>query len=672
MANHSANALQKLFEKSITKMQQGKAVEARSGFIKLSRQLPHSAVVWYNLGLCHQHLGSHPFAVDCYKKCLQLSPTQLDAMTNLGISYNELGKFAQAEETVNSVLSHNDRHPRALNLLATLLAEKPDVEKARDTFRRCLEIEPYNVDAKVNLANLEFGSGNMEIADRLTNELFDAFPDELKVRLLKGRMLITQQHYNEASPLVGALEKSFPKSEEVLRLGLSFREAVRDHFGAINFAEAILKIVPNDAKTLNSLGGAWFQLDGISQSKEYYEKAFEIDPDNAEYANNLGLVYSSLGDKAGAEAFYRKSLELNPGHAEAYRSIATMKKFKSIEDEDAATVIELWGKSDDLDDSSKIKLSFALGKIYDDCGLYKQAFEVYKVGNDLKYQDSRIDLNKYYRHINSIGQILDRKPAATSSRRFKHKPVFVLGMPRSGTTLVEQVLSRHSHVLGCGELPCIEEAIARIEKRSDPMRAYPGDFTSLSTSELDKAADHYLDWVHRLHDLNVDCFVDKMPFNFAHVWLIKSLFPDSRIIHCRRHPLDVITSNYFQLYGSDIGFVYNLKSLANYYIQYHQLMKHWNDLFKGEIYPVIYEQFVGDNENQTKALIDGAGLEWQENCLDSTKSNTAVRTASIWQVREGIYTRSRERWRNYENPLAEVIDILQHAQILDDAADWVL
>ena len=672
MSSSSSNHLKKTFEKAAQNLQSGNIQDARKGFIKLSKQLPDSAVIWYNLGLCQQFVENHQKAVEAYQQCIKLVPNQVDAWANLGISQKELNNYDKAEEAIGKTLRFAPGHPRALNLLGSIQAEKEQTEAARKSFTDSLRADPTNQDAKINLANLEFGDNQFSTAEILIDELYSQFPDEFRIKLLKSRSLVTQKNYNEASPLIAELETSYARNEEVLRLGLSFREAIRDHFGAIRFAEKLLCVVPNDAKALNSLGGAYFQLDGIEKSKEYYDMAVSQDPENAEFENNLGLAWSSLGDKEQAEYHYRQSLKLEPTHAEAYSNIATMKKFKSMEDEDAKAVLNLWNNADDLPDLVRIKLAFALGKIYDDCGLNDKAFAVYKIGNDLKFKESKIDLDKYFHHIDTIPKVLNSRPATTRQDELEQNPIFVLGMPRSGTTLIEQVLSRHSKVTGCGELPGIEKAITRLEKRSDPMRSYPADFLSLTEQELSAEAGEYINWVNRLHDLKTPLFTDKMPFNFAHVWLIKSLFPKASIVHCRRHPLDVITSNYFQLYGSDISFVYNLPALANYYIRYNTLMNHWNSMFDGEIYNVIYEKFVADNENETRKLINGAGLDWEDSCLDTNRSDTAVRTASIWQVREGIYTSSTERWRKYESELTEVIDILANANILDKEGNWIL
>ena len=348
---------------------------------------------------------------------------------------------------------------------------------------------------------------------------------------------------------------------------------------------------------------------------------------------------------------------MEPLHAETLLNVTAMKRFESVDDPDAQQIISVWEKSE-LDDSTRIMISFALGKIYDDCGRYDDAFQVYKVGNDLKFKESRIDLVAWFNHIDRIPKTLNSPPMMTSQCSYSPQPIFILGMPRSGTTLVEQIISRNSQVHGCGELPCIEQAIRRLENKPNAMRVYPDDFRQVSQSEFETEAREYLSWVKRLHDIRSEYLTDKMPFNFAHIWLIKAMFPDSVIVHCQRHPLDVIVSNYFQVYGSDVSFVYNLESLTQYYIRYHQLMTRWKVLFGDGIYNVVYEDMVADTENQTRLLIDAANLPWEDHCQDQKRSGTAVRTASIWQVRQGIYTRSKERWRNYQAHLRPCIAML--------------
>ncbi len=672
MGKHQSpsESLQKRFTRSTAFLQAGDIAAARKGFVRLSKQLPHSAAVWYNLGLCHQHLGQYEPAIAACLKSLKIKPGQIEGWVNIGIAYLELDQLEKSEQAIRKALALNPDHSRALNSLGTIQVRRDNHDQARMCFNKSLEIQPANRDAKFNLANMELNLQNYGEAHTFIDSLLASYPDDRQSLLLKARIFLDQKELKQAAPIVLGLETDAPDEEAVLRLGLAYREAIRDPFGVITSAEKLIRRFPNEAKLWNSLASACFQLDGIEKSKQYYQKAIALDPQNPEFASNLGLAYSSLGDQKNAAIFYRKSLQLNPHHVEAYRHIAAMKRFKSIDDADAQQLISIW-ENRELDDLTTIETAFALGKIYDDCGLYDEAFAVYKVGNDLKFKESRLDLAAYFDHIQRIPRVLNSPSIITSQHKYSPRPIFILGMPRSGTTLVEQIICRHSEVYGCGELPCIERAITRLEKRANPMRVYPDDFRRIGQSELEIEAREYLAWVKRLHNIECAYLTDKMPFNFAHIWLIKALFPDSVIVHCQRHPLDVIVSNYFQLYGSDVSFVYHLEALTKYYIRYHQLMIQWQALYGDAIYNVVYEDLVSDVENQVRQLINATGLAWEDNCQDPKQSNTAVRTASIWQVRQGIYTRSKQRFRNYQSHLQEVIARLCEAGILDHSGNWI-
>ena len=647
-------------------MQRGEVLRARAGFVKLVKLIPDSAAVWYNLGLCRSHLGEHREAIVAYQNALRIAPNHTDAMVNLGLSQKEQQPEA-AMQSARAALKLQPQHPRALNLLGTLYADADELDQAQATFQQALEVAPGNVDARQNLANALLQSGDAKVALEIIRPLLNANASK-RARLLHGQILLELKKYGEAAQVARALREEFNRDAEVLLLQMSVYEVARDYFAVLDIARELLDAryaaEIDAARVWNSMGSAYFQLDGVARATECYKEAVARDPEHAEYQNNLGLAYSAHGRKDEAEECYRNALARRADYAEAYRNLVAMKKFTDLEDADAQRMEKLWAR-DDLDDRTRTKLAFALGKVYDDVGHYKRAFETYAVGNRLKFAEAEMDFDKYFAHMDRVAEVFTAPPKNVSAAEVSPRPIFILGMPRSGTTLAEQIICRHSRVSGCGELPCIEKAIARLEKRAQPMRAYPQDFVNLDAQTFAAETHQYLAWVKRLHDLSTDFFTDKMPFNFVHLWLIKALFPTARIIHCHRHPLDVILSNYFQLYASDIAFVYELETLARYYARYYRLMRHWHRVFQGGIYKLQYEKLVGDRENETRALIAAAGLQWEDGCLDLTKSATAVRTASIWQVRMGVYTSSRARWRNYKEELAPAAAVLRHEQILD-------
>lgn len=684
MSKPTPEKIKHLFANSVAKLQRGDATGATRGFEKLAKAIPEHAVVWYNLGLGYQHLNRHAKAVDAYQRALRLNGAQVDAAVNLGLSQKELRQSEQAMQSAVAALNLAPEHPRALNLLGTLHAEQNAHELAGAAFRRALTNDPQNEDARHNLANSMLQSGDAETARQIVQPLLVtknaadhaalAPPSQKRHRVLYGQILLDLKRYGEASEVVRELTAQFKDDEAVMLLEMSLYERARDYFSVLEVANALLKRPPsktmNVARVWNSLGSAYFQLDSVGKAADCYDQAIARQPQHAEYHNNRGLAHSSWGEKEAAERCYRKAIALSSGYAEAYRNLVALKKFLDW-DEDAQAIQKLW-EMEGLDDFTRTKLAFALGKVYDDVGEYPQAFATYEIGNRLQFAEASMDFDRYFAHIDAVPQIFTAPPTSSASARktatdsdSEPMPIFIVGMPRSGTTLVEQILSRHAAVSGCGELPCIEKSIARLERRAEPMRKYPWDFLKIGGQTLCEERRGYIAWVKRLHDLETDFFTDKMPFNFVHLWLIKALFPDASIVHCHRHPLDVILSNYFQLYASDVSFVYDLPVLAKYYVRYYRLMRHWRGVFGEQIYKVQYEALVGDKEAQTRQLIQAVNLPWDAACLDLKKSATAVRTASIWQVRQGIYTTSRERWRNYQAQLGPAIEILQAENILD-------
>ena len=678
-AKSSAQKAQKLFVEAATRLQRGDATGARRGLEKVSRLAPGSAAVWYNLALAGQHLGLHSKAIKEYEKSLRISPGQVDALVNLGLSYKHVGNANAALASARKALSLAPSHSRALNLHGSLLGESGDLQAALGYFRKSLEYDPENEDAKQNLTSVArnlLTCGSPEQALEALGPLLTQPGITFEQKLLHGQILLELRQYELVRPILADLKSRFLDKEDVLHLELAYCESVKDYFSVVDVAKKILVITPNFASAWNCLGKAYFELDSIGNARDSFQKAIDCDPGNTEYRNHIGLTYASLGDRRQAEENYRFAISLNNDNVEAYRNLILMRKFTSLDDPDVAVLEKMWMREDQSDDT-RCKLAFALGKIYDDCGLYGRAFDFYENGNRIKFREiarNGFDFDRYFDHINRIESIFDKPPSVTSEvcRTGGTQPIFVVGMTRSGTTLVEQIISRHPDVTGCGELPCIERAIVRLENDHGRTRVYPDDFPSLDKEALNCESQEYLDWVARLHDLTTNHFTDKLPFNFAHIWLIKALFPEAAIVHCHRHPLDVIISNYFQLYSSKINYVYDLQTLAKFYIRYQRLMKHWHRIFPGTVYKVQYEALVADNENQIRQLIDGVGLEWDDACLDQRRTDMAVRTASIWQIRQGIYASSKGRWRHYEAKLSPAIRILQAEGIFDREMNQIL
>ena len=664
----SAQKAQRLFVEAATRLQRGDAAGARRGLQKVSRMAPNSAAVWYNLALSAQHLGLHSKAIREYEKSLRINPNQVDALVNLGLSQKHLGGTDAAMFSVRKAILLESKHPRALNLLGSLLAESGDASVALDCFQGALESDPDNVDARLNLAKGLFQYGDLEQSLAILNPLLGKPFATCEQLELHGQILLALGRYDQVEIALQELKNCSPDEESIWRLELFLRHLQKDHVAVIDIAQKLIVNSPDSAVYWHMLGSAYFEMDSAEDAKACFLKANDLDQENPEYRNNIGLVYASLGDKRNAEKNYRAAIALNKEYTPAYRNMVQMRKFSTLNDSDVEALEALWGR-DNLDDDTRCNLAFALGKIYDDCGLYERAFRTYEIGNSIRWNEiatGDFDFDQFLNHFDRIVRALDRPPPVASDiSNGCAQPIFILGMTRSGTTLVEQIFCRHPDVTGCGELSYIERAISRLERQQEVPRTYPEDFIHLDKEDFDMEAREYLSQVAHLQKLETSHFTDKMPFNFTHIWLIKALFPNAVIIHCHRHPLDTIISNYFQWFGSEINYVYDLRILAKFYVRYNRLMTHWHRMFPQEIYKVQYEALVADKESQIRQLIRKAGLRWDDACHDSKRSDMTIRTASIWQVRQGIYASSMDRWRRYEPYLLPAIEILCTEGILD-------
>ncbi len=297
----------------------------------------------------------------------------------------------------------------------------------------------------------------------------------------------------------------------------------------------------------------------------------------------------------------------------------------------------------------------------DDCKRYEEAFEHYRKGNAAKRRLVRFDADHYRAWVARIREVFT---AAFFAERAglgepSERPVFVVGMPRSGTTLVEQILASHPAVFGAGELRGIFESVCALEDRAGA--AYPGFVPALDEAAIRGAARRYLDALRSV-DADAPRVTDKMPTNFFHLGFIALMFPGARIIHCRRDAMDTCLSNFVQLFREGHYYAYDLGDIAAYYRGYQGIMAHWREVLPIPMHEIQYEALVEDQERISRELIDYMGLEWDARCLDFHRSDRAVRTASNWQVRQPLYRGARKRWEHYAKQLTQLESDLEYVQ----------
>jgi tetratricopeptide (TPR) repeat protein len=438
-------------------------------------------------------------------------------------------------------------------------------------------------------------------------------------------------------------------------------EALKLHqAGRLSEAAAIYNRVlrdnPRDVDALHLLGLVAFQTNDFVQSERLISEALRLDPGQATIHHNMGSTQRVLGNFDTARQHYRTAIEKKPDYAEAYFNLSAVTKFKSPELRFISSLRKLLDK-DDLSDADRCFLKFAAGKYFDDLGEYDEAFQHFQEGNQLKALT--FDIGQYETFIESIISTSDADylAARTEYGFADETPVFIVGMPRSGTTLVEQILSSHPEVFGAGELPDIAGIIKAFPQHTAEKAPYPQCLPMAQPAVFEGFGQSY---VQRLKNLSNDAqrIVDKNPINHQHLGLILTMLPKARIIHCSRYVLDTCLSCYFQNFRAGQEFSYSFEGIAAYYNGYRRLIDHWTTIAPGRIIEMEYEGVVDDLEGRARGLIDFLGLNWDNNCLHFHEAKRAVATASDLQVRQPIYKSSVRRSDNYAKHISKLKSLL--------------
>ena len=428
---------------------------------------------------------------------------------------------------------------------------------------------------------------------------------------------------------------------------------------AVNHFRAALTTNPDFTDAHNNLGLVLQDLGQLDEAITCYQNALALKPDYAMAHRNLGLALQELGRLDEACASFRTAVSVQPDYGEAHRNLSVSKKFTSHDDDIKA--MEKAYASPRLADEQKIHLSFALGKSFEDLKKFKESFQFYLTGNTMKRVTYDFSITSAKKYFSALKSVFTRELFAAHQKCGlpDRTPVFILGMPRSGTTLVEQIIASHPNVFGAGELNTLGQIITAHFGPFDEAR-FGDNINNADDKQFAIAAGDYIKSI-RQHSESADIITDKMPHNFLMIGIIKLILPNAKIIHCCRDPRDTCLSvfkNYFA--GDGHHFAYRLDELAEYYNLYDDLMTHWRNVVPGFIYDIEYEKLIGEQEPQTRALLAHCRLDWDGACLDFHKSDRSVQTASSVQVRKRIYKGSVQSWKPFEKDLEPLLDILKN------------
>jgi tetratricopeptide (TPR) repeat protein len=615
-----------------------------------------------NLGVALQALERHDEAVRNFQRALQMAPKNAPTHSNLGISLRKLGRRDEALSHFRQAVEIDPASASARTNLGLLLLDLGRAEESLPECREAARLRPEAAALHFNLGNVlralnQPGAAKAAYAEALTLD-----PNLAQAHANLGQLLYREGQLAEALPWLRQAVEFKPDDANLWeQLGdlHTDREAPAE---AIPCYERSLILKPERALVHNALGWALQEEGRIADAEEHYLTAERLNPGIPGTQVNIGGLEEERGNLDEAAACFRKALELNPAYGLPHARLATLLRGKLPDADRAALEARLAELSDD--DEARPALQFGLAQVLDACGEFDGAGDCLRAANALSLAHAKkrhrdYDAAQHDEFVVSLLKGFDRAffartaNGANSSRR----PVFVFGLPRSGTTLIEQILASHSRIHGAGELFLVRrsfEAIPGVLQRSDwPINCLP----HVDGSTVGKLARQHLQWLDGLDGGKADRIVDKMPDNYLYVGFIAAMFPNAVLIHCLRDLRDVAVSCWMTHFRS-IRWANDQDHIAGRFTQYRRVMDHWRRVLPAPIHEVVYEDTVDDVEAVARRLVAACGMEWEPVCLEFHRTRRVVRTASVAQVRQPIYRQSVARWKHYRNTLGDLFERL--------------
>jgi len=559
--------------------------------------------------------GRLALVVDKAKALLKLYPRSSIVWNILGTSAAQIGKLSQAIDAFKktAILQPKDAEPH-FNM-GTAFQDKGKLAEAVKAYRKALSLKADYAKAFNNMGTALHDQGKLE-------EALEAYKNVISLKPNDALVIIN----------MGAVLQDLGKLEEAVRV---YKNA--------------LSINSNDADLYYNLGNALSDQSKLEEAVKAYNNALSIKPDYVEALNNMGTSFRHQGKQKEALSAYNKVLSLNPNHFGAHRNLSTLVTYKK-DNPQINKIKELMNHSD-LSADSRCLLHYTYAKINEDLGDLEKAFDHYAIGGALRKKQLAYDIGqdqRLFKKIKTVAPKLLEHSLTETVRKLDITPIFILGMPRSGTTLVEQIISCHSQVHGAGELPLL----ARF---SSSIMAGKQD---VSVENLQEVRKNYLDGLKKVSEGKF-IVTDKMPHNFMYIGLICNVFPEAKIVHVRRNPAATCLSNFKHYFNSrGLGYPNDIKDIVNYFELYCDLMRFWDESYRNKIYHLDYDKLTLEQEVETKSLMSHLNLNWEASCLSPHKNNRIVRTASHQQVRQKIYRDSSQAWRKFQPYLGGAFDEL--------------
>ena len=596
-------------------------------------------------------------ALKVLQKAIKRDPDFGLACQETGMTLLAIGRGAEAVRQLQKAVQSLPQSPIAWRWLADALAAEGEEEESRKARRRLLAITVKNPEL-IKGADFLY-EGRIAKAEAVCREVLKKDPvDVSAIRMLADIGIRLSQ-----------LEDSQKLLERCLELAPDFHLARNDYANVLNKRqqyeaslaelEKLLQAEPDNPNNLLLKASVLVQIGRFEEAIEIYDHVLERYPRQPRSHLSKGHALKTLGRHEEAINAYRTAISLEPGLGEAYWSLANLKTFK-FEDRDMTTMrLQLEEKPKSVQDH--FHLCFAFGKALEDRELFDESFQCYWRGNAVRRKTVQWDRCAHHNNMQSLIKFFDSDFFAKREGQgaLHADPIFVVGLPRAGSTLLEQILASHSQVEGTMELPDIIAIARRIsgKKRSSDESRYPDALSDFTPAEFTELGEEYMERT-RIQRSGARFFIDKMPNNFSHIGLIHLILPNAKIIDARRHPLACCFSGFKQLFASGQNFTYDLIDIGQYYRDYVELMDHWDRVLPNRVLRMQYEDVVANTETEVGRLLEYCGLPFEQECLRFYETERAVRTASSEQVRQPIYKGAVEQWRHYLPHLDPLIEAL--------------
>ena len=658
---------EKYLNKSIDKNQNIPSVLNLMGLVKKNLGKLNDAIIYYKNALHHDlndisiyiNLSSAFIALENYKESLNIinKAKKIDENDQL-LKINEvstligLKKFNDAKILANKIFLKIKDNPVLLNSIGSIYSHEKNYKLALEFFNKSFTINSNDLSVFLNITStlskldrddeaikiyktyILNGGMNPDIYNKLTSlmlkvdkldECYNFFSD------ISKKNNINSMAYNQ----LGNVLRLQNKNEESL---ISYKKAIE---------------LSNKAQYFNNIGAAYQELNQFKKSESYFNKALDLSKAEDKKSipacyHNLGNLYTYTKKFELANENYRKAIEIEPYFVDSFRSLVRNKDLE-LNDEITRNFVRIYDQDLIGDGDSRATLAFALAELYENANNYKLASNLYIEANKLirkTFSYSTEEQEKYFRKLKSIYSDSNFKKYSFSGNKSK-KPIFIIGLPRSGSTLVEQIISNHSRVYGAGEVDYFQRTTFEAEKILD--KKYPFKLSDFDDETINTLGEYYLDKINI--DKNIAKVTDKNLANFFSVGLIKMIFPNAKIINVSRHKKDNCLSIFSIKFTGSYPYAYNLKEIGEFYTLYQDLMDHWNSIYPGEIYNINYEDVISNIEEETKNILNYCDLTYEENCLEFYNNKRPVMTASTHQVRKKLYNSSVGRWKNFEEYL---------------------